>query len=210
MARPRDQERRRQQLLRATNELVARKGMAAVRLRDVAERAGLTPGAVLYYYDGLDELFVTAYEGGIHRYCEEREDAIAGLAGPTARLATALRLGVPSGADDVESRLLYEFEAVAFRSERCARLMADYVERQVGMYQRILREGVDQGEFAIDSDLRAAARVIVAMEDGHGPYVLTGQVAPADAERLFLQHAAALTGVALRRLSASGRRARAA
>jgi hypothetical protein len=40
--------------------------------------------------------------------------------------------------------------------------------------------------------------------------VLTGQVAPADAERLFLQHGAALTGVPLRRLTASGRRARAA
>jgi hypothetical protein len=44
---------------------------------------------------------------------------------------------------------------------------------------------------AIATDLHAAARVIVAMEDGHGPYVLTGRVAPADAERLFLQHAAA-------------------
>jgi hypothetical protein len=52
------------------------------------------------------------------------------------------------------------------------------------------------------------ARVIVAMEDGHGPYVLTGQVSPADAERLFMQHAAALTGVPLRRLTASGRRLR--
>jgi AcrR family transcriptional regulator len=184
--------------------------MSAVRLRDVAEHAGLTPGAVLYYYDNLDELFFSAYEGGIHRYCEEREEAIAGLSGPTAQLATALRLGVPTGADDVESRLLYEFEAVAFRSEACAQVMSDYVERQVDMYERILAAGVESGEFEIAGDLRAAARVIVAMEDGHGPYVLTGQVDPADAERLFLQHGAALTGVPLRRLAASGRRARAA
>ena len=184
--------------------------MSAVRLRDVAEHAGLTPGAVLYYYDNLDELFFSAYAGGIHRYCEDREDAIADLRGPTAQLATALRLGVPTGADDVESRLLYEFEAVAFRSEACAQLMSDYVERQVDMYERILAAGVESGEFEIAGDLRAAARVIVAMEDGHGPYVLTGQVDPADAERLFLQHGAALTGVPLRRLAASGRRARAA
>lgn len=210
MARPRDQDRRRRQLVKATNELVARKGMAEVRLRDVAEHAGLTPGAVLYYYDGLDELFFTAYEAGIHRYCEEREDALARIERPTARLATALRLGVPSGPDDVESRLLYEFEAVAFRSAGCAQLMKDYVDRQVDMYEEILRAGVDSGEFQIEGDLHAAARVIVAMEDGHGVYVLTGQVAPADAERLYLQHASALTGVPLRKLTASGRRARAA
>jgi len=208
MARPRDQAHRRRQLVSATNELVARKGMAGVRLRDVAEHAGLTPGAVLYYYDGLDELFFSAYEAGIHRYCEEREEAIAGLAAPVAQLATALRLGVPTGPDDVESRLLYEFEAIAFRSEPCAQLMSDYVERQVDMYERILIAGVGSGDFELDGNLRAAARVIVAMEDGHGPYVLTGQVTPADAERLFLQHAALLTRVPLRRLAASGRRVR--
>jgi AcrR family transcriptional regulator len=210
MARPRDQDRRRRQLVKATNELVARKGMAGVRLRDVAEHAGLTPGAVLYYYDGLDELFFSAYEGGIHRYCEEREEAIADIAKPTGQLATALRLGVPSGPDDVESRLLYDYEAVAFRSDACAQLMNDYVERQVDMYERVLLAGVASREFTIAGDLRGAARVIVAMEDGHGPYVLTGQVSQADAERLFLQHGAALTGVPLRRLAASGRRTRVA
>jgi AcrR family transcriptional regulator len=210
MARPRDQAHRRRQLVRATNELVARKGIAGVRLRDVAEHAGLTPGAVLYYYDGLDELFFQAYETGIHRYCDEREEAIADLKRPVAQLATALRMGVPTGPDDVESRLLYEFEAVAFRSGACAQLMSDYVERQVDMYERILVAGVESCDFIVRSDPRAAARVIVAMEDGHGPYVLTGQVAPAEAERLFLQHAAVVTGVPLRRLAASGRRIRAA
>jgi AcrR family transcriptional regulator len=206
MARPRDQERRRRQLVKATNELVGRKGLADVRLRDVAEHAGLTSGAVLYYYDGLDELFFSAYEAGIHRYCEEREETVAKIKRPIAQLATALRLGIPSGPDDVESRLLYEFEAIAFRSDACAQLMQDYVERQVDMYEQILSAGVDSGDFAIPTDLHAAARVIVAMEDGHGPYVLTGQVAPADAEKLFLQHAAALTSVPLRRLKSAGRR----
>jgi hypothetical protein len=61
--------------------------------------------------------------------------------------------------------------------------MKDYVERQVDMYTEILREGVNAGEFDVAGDLHAAARVIVAMEDGHGPYVLTGQVTPAEAER---------------------------
>jgi AcrR family transcriptional regulator len=208
VARPRDQERRRQQLVEATGELVARKGMASVRLRDVAEHAGLTSGAVLYYYDGLDELFFAAYEGGIHRFCDDREDAIHDLQRPTAQLATALRMGVPSGPDDVESRLLYEFEAVAFRSADCARLMAAYVDRQTTMYAAILRAGQKAGEFKLVGDARAAARNIVAMEDGHGPYVLTGQVEREEIERRLLEHGAVLTGVPLRRLASSGRRLR--
>ena len=99
----------------------------------------------------------------------------------TARLlATALRLGVPTGPEDTEIRLLYEFEAVAFRSRACAEMMAGYVERQVDMYERIL------GAFDLAGDPRDAARNIVALEDGHGVYVLTGHVAPVELERLHL------------------------
>jgi hypothetical protein len=39
----------------------------------------------------------------------------------------------------------------------------------------------------------------VALEDGHGVYVLTGQVTPRELERLLFEHAAAITGVPVRR-----------
>jgi AcrR family transcriptional regulator len=190
MPRPKDQTRRRGELVAATSEVIARKGLGAVQLRDVAEAAGMTSGNVLYYYEGLDELFFAAYERAIERFCVEREAAVEAAGEPVAQLASALRLGVPSGPGDTEIRLVYEFEALAFRSPACAELMASYVERQVDMYERIL------GAFEIAGDPRDAARNIVALEDGHGVYVLTGQAAPAELERLLLAHAAAITGVA--------------
>src|SRR3954454_5886043 len=174
MPRPKDQARRRLELVTAASDVVARKGIAGVRLRDVAEAAGMTSGNVLYYYEGLDELFFAAYERAIDRFCVEREAAVEAAGEPVAQLAAALRLGVPSGPGDTEIRLLYEFEAVAFRSPECAGLMASYVERQVDMYERILRL------FEVAGNPRDAARNIVALEDGHGVYVLTGQVAPVE------------------------------
>ena len=63
----------------ATSKLVARKGLASVRLRDVAEAAGLTSGAVLYYYDGIDALFTAAYDRAVERFCSDREEAVAGI-----------------------------------------------------------------------------------------------------------------------------------
>src|SRR3954447_26915108 len=138
MPRPKDQTRRRGELVAATIDVIARKGLGAVQLRDVAEAAGMTSGNVLYYYEGLDELFFAAYERAIERFCVEREAAVEAAGEPVAQLATALRLGVPSGPEDTEIRLLYEFEALAFRSPACAELMAAYVERQVDMYEGIL------------------------------------------------------------------------
>jgi hypothetical protein len=67
--------------------------------------------------------------------------------------------------------------------------MAGYVERQVDMYEQILRP------FDVAGSRRDAARNIVALEDGHGVYVLTGEVAPRELERLLLAHATAITGV---------------
>jgi DNA-binding transcriptional regulator YbjK len=197
MPRPKDQARRRLELVTAASDVVARKGIAGVRLRDVAEAAGMTSGNVLYYYEGLDELFFAAYERAVERFCVEREQAVARLRKPARKLAAALRLGVPTGPEDTEIRLLYEFEAVAFRSPACADLMAGYVERQVDMYEAILEEGAAAGDFALAGDARRLARNIVALEDGHGVYVLTGQVPPRELERLLLEHGTAVTGAAL-------------
>jgi len=197
MPRPKDQARRRLELVTAASDVVARKGIAGVRLRDVAEAAGMTSGNVLYYYEGLDELFFAAYERAVERFCVEREEAVARLRKPARKLAAALRLGVPTGPEDTEIRLLYEFEAVAFRSPACADLMAGYVERQVDMYEAILAEGAAAGDFALAGDARRLARNIVALEDGHGVYVLTGQVPPRELERLLLEHGTAVTGAAL-------------
>jgi AcrR family transcriptional regulator len=197
MARPRNQAKRRRELIAATESALAQRGLNAVRLRDVADAAGMTPGAVLYYYDGLDDLFFAVYERGVDRFCRAREDAVAELDDPVAQLANAVHLGIPPSADDPDIRLLYEFEAVAFRNSACAALMHGYVERQVAMYASILEHGARAGVFRLASDARTIGRNIVGLEDGHGLYVLTGHREPAEAERLVLDYAAVAAGVEL-------------
>jgi AcrR family transcriptional regulator len=202
VARPRDQVKRRRELVAATSRLVARKGLANVKLRDVADAAGVTSGAVLYYYDGLDELFTAAYDRGVERFCAEREEAVAALDDPLERLALAIHLGVPESPDDSEIRILYELESVAFRDAACAALMAAYVERQVAMYTGILEAGAATGAFRLAGDARTVARNIIALEDGQGLYVLMDRDAPEDVERRILAYAATATGVDLERLTA--------
>ena len=196
MARPRNQARRREQLVSAASELVARRGLSGVRLRDVADAAGVTSGAVLYYYENLAELFAAAYAHAIERFCEHRERATATITDPWQRLLTAVRLGIPAGPDDEEVRLLYELEPVAFRDPACAALMTAYIERQVAMYATILELGAATGAFTLAHDPRTLARNIVSMEDGQGLYVLTGHDTPAQVERRILAYVSAATGQA--------------
>ena len=191
----RDQAQRRQELVSAASSLVTRKGLSAVRLRDVADAAGLTSGAVLYYYENLDELFTAAYDRAIERFCRQRERAIAGIADPARRLAATVRMAIPSGPDDHEIRLLYELEPVAFRDQACAALMSAYIERQAAMYTTILEVGAATHAFSLAHDARTIARNLIALEDGQGLYVLMGRDDPADVERRILDYLAAVIGV---------------
>jgi AcrR family transcriptional regulator len=198
--RPRNQTQRRRELVSAATTLVARKGLSNVRLRDVADAAGLTSGAVLYYYENLDELFTAAYDRAIERFCRQREHAIAAIADPAQRLATAIGMAIPAGPEDHEIRLLYELEPVAFRDQACAALMSTYIERQVAMYAAILDVGAATGVFNLAHDARTLARNLIALEDGQGLYVLLGRDDAAEVERRILDYLAAATGLDRRRL----------
>jgi len=204
VARPRDQLRRRRELVAVTSKLVARKGLASVKLRDVAEAAGMTSGNVLYYYEGLDDLFTAAYDRAVERFCLEREKSIAGLEEAAARLATSVRLGVPDGPDDAEIRMLYELEAVAFRSAACAALMSAYIERQVAMYASVLEVGAAVGRLRLTADARSIARNIVALEDGQGLYVLLGRDTSVEVEDRILGYVATATGLTVDALKSAG------
>jgi DNA-binding transcriptional regulator YbjK len=206
VARPRNQTARRRELVGAASSLVARKGLSGVTLRDVADAAGVTSGAVLYYYDNLDELFTAAYDRAIDRFCRQREKTIAGIADPAERLATAIHMAIPSGPGDDEIRLLYELEAVAFRDAACAALMSAYIERQVAMYGAILEVGAATGVFTLAHDARTIARNVISLEDGQGLYVLMGRDEPAEVERRILDYLAAATGLTRGRFERPRRR----
>jgi AcrR family transcriptional regulator len=199
--RPRNQQRRRREIVHAAGRLVARKGLGQVTVRDVAEATGLTPGAVLYYYGSLDQLFTAAYDRGVERFCADRERACATIADPAHKIATAVHMGVPAAPDDPDIRALYELESVAFREPACAALMSAYIERQVAMYATFLEVGAATGDFHLTGDARTIARNIIALEDGQGLYVLMGRDEPEAVEARILQYAAAATGAPVERFS---------
>src|SRR5919199_4953750 len=95
--RRKNQAERRQQLANAARQVLLERGAVGVRVKDVAERAGLAPSSVLYYYPSLDELLIEVSRGAIERFTERRAAAVRRLEGSSAQLRLAIHLGVPSG-----------------------------------------------------------------------------------------------------------------
>ncbi|MFT3797832.1 TetR/AcrR family transcriptional regulator [Microbacterium sp.] len=194
MARPRRQEERRANLVEATLAAVSERGLREISLTDVAASAGLTRGAILYYYDDLDELLVEAHRAGVERFCDHRDAEVAAAGDARQQLAVAIRHGLPSGPDDALLRLLYEFDVLAGTSELHDRLVETMYDRQLGTYAGILARGVASGEFAPELDEHTLAMTLVALEDAYGLHIVAGnsRITVAEADRAMRAAAAAL------------------
>jgi AcrR family transcriptional regulator len=197
--RRKDQASRRRQLVEAGRRVLLERGAVGLRVKDVAERAGMAPSSVLYYYPRLDELMMDVSRGAIERYAERRSQQVRRLDDPVRQLRLAIRLGVPTGPDDEDSRLLYELDAFTGTSPAFAIMTSSFFDRQALLYQYVLESGAARGIFTLARPAETIARGLVALEDGLGLQVVTGHPAVdnAEAERILLSYAGVATGIEL-------------
>ena len=199
MARQKDQEARRAQLGEAAQRALLARGLEGLRLRDVAEEAGVTPAAVLYYYGDLDELMNETFQQGIERFCARREQAAERLPDARDRLLGCIDAGVATGPEDTIPRLLFEYCPRSLRDPRVAALDATLTERQVAVYYGVLLLGQAQGHFELTAPPRELASNFVALEDGYQMDVLSGRRHRGEVLRLLHGFAATVTGCPLHR-----------
>jgi AcrR family transcriptional regulator len=195
--RPKNQGARRAQLLDAARAVLLERGAVGVRVKDIAARAGLTSATVLYYYPQIDDLLLEVSRDAMERYAERRALAVAELDDPAEQLRLAIKLGVPTGPDDADSRILYELDAFTGTSRAFAVLSAAYFDRQVALYESVLEHGMKVGAFELASPARDVARGLVAMEDGLGLQVVIGhpRIGAAEAEAVLLAWAERALGL---------------
>ena len=198
MARPSTQKQRRAEVVDAALEAAARHGLRNLSLTDVANQAGVTRGALLYYYADLDAILVEAHAAGMERVGAERAALVAQERDPAAKLRVAIERGLPDGPDDALMRLLYEFDVLAGKSPLHDELVQRLYTEQLALYRSILEDGVASGDFALTGSLEDTAMNLVALEDAYGLHIVAGgSITVADALRaitLYAEQAGAPTG----------------
>jgi AcrR family transcriptional regulator len=158
---------RREKLLKAAQRAVVMHG-ADVRLKDVADMAGLTSGAILYHFPDVQSLLLEANRAVMERFYDNRLKAIQGLSSPGERLVVTIASGLPVDSDDEDVKLLCALGGAASRFPVYAAMLTSLFDRQVAMYQVILESGAATGEFTLNSTSQTIGRNIVALEDAYG------------------------------------------
>jgi len=174
MGRPRNQDERRQQLLEATALAIADNGLPGLRLKHIADRAEMSIGTVLYYYPDLDALLVEVHQEAVRQFYWARVSATEAEPDPARRLVLAVEHGVPDDVGDATMRVIYELHAASSRVDSHAALLTKLWEREVSLYEDILRGGAESGVFTLTGDPRAIAETVVALEDAFDLH-LTGR-----------------------------------
>ncbi|RSS52428.1 TetR/AcrR family transcriptional regulator [Streptomyces sp. WAC01280] len=186
-------EARRAELTAAVQRALLTRGLDGLRLRDVAEEAGVTPAAVLYYGD-LDTLVHETYQQAIERYSQDRERAAERHTDAREQLRACIDLGPATGPDDTLTRLLYEYWPRCLRDARAASLDSALTERQIAVYHGILVLGQAQGHFTLTDPARLLAANFIAMEDGYQMEILAGRRTHTDVVTALRSYARLATG----------------
>ncbi|MGN6754331.1 MAG: TetR/AcrR family transcriptional regulator [Intrasporangium sp.] len=174
MARPSVEAERREQILRATCEVISDKGINALRVTDVAKRAQISTGSVHYYFETKRDLTHAAFEWNFAKSLARRESILTRPANPRERLRAFVNSYLPR--DDETSaawRVWAETWVEALHDPDLRKLNDQVYGQWRSMIAQIIRDGQAEGVI-VDGDPVLLANIVVSTIDGLSIQALVG------------------------------------
>jgi AcrR family transcriptional regulator len=159
---------RRQQMLRAALGVIAERGHADTRIADVAERSGISPALVIYYFKTKDQLLTEAIKYLDNAWYTDGQTRMAALPTAAARIEEIVAMScLPEADTDPHSswKLWLDFWALAAHNPEVADLRERDDERWRDMISSLVRSGQEAGEFR-DLDPDNFAVLLCSLLDG--------------------------------------------
>ena len=152
--RPDVSEERKEQILDAAAEVFIRAGFHKARMDDIAKQAGLSKGALYWYFDSKDDIIQGIMDRMIAREFEQMEAFIDSDMPAREKLENYLELAVQD-IDRFEALIpiMYEFWAMLLREKRVKEGLGNYYKGFFDIVIPIIQQGIDNGEFrAVDAE----------------------------------------------------------
>jgi AcrR family transcriptional regulator len=159
-------ETRREQILEAATSVFARLGVHTARMDDIVQEAGLSKGAVYWYFESKDEILKSILEIFLNRELQGLHD----LVDQDGSVEERLMLMVDHLIADLEHYesvmpIAYEFYALSTRESGIRRSLNQYFRKFIKIFENLIDQGINQGEF-LNVDPNETALSIVALLEG--------------------------------------------
>lgn len=155
---------RKPQILDAAAHVITERGLASTRIADVAERAGTSPPAVLYWFENREQLLneaLIADEENFARSVGERLTDVGSA-------AEKLRLLIAETVGDCDLSLWVELWTRSLHDREAAAARRRLDEAWRGLLAEVVAEGQASGEFDRGPDPAQVALSLAALMDGLG------------------------------------------
>ena len=159
-------EERRAEILDVTCEVVIERGFAATRIADVAQKLGVSTGLIHYHFDSKEQLLAEAFKYAARQEMASLEEDLAGAPNAVAMLDRVFQNYIP-GQDDYDWMMWVDSWGEALRSKAMRAISEELDIESTGIIERVLRHGVETGEFTCP-DPSASAWRLAALLDGLG------------------------------------------
>jgi len=159
---------RRGQMLQAALEVISERGFADTRIADIAERLGLSPALVIYYFKTKEKLLTEAIRHYEDRWYADGLRRMDKLATAAERIEEFVAMNLlPDSEPEPESawRLWLDFWAQAARNRDVAKVRQEFDVRWRELIMSVVRVGQEAGEFA-EIDPHPFSICVNALVDG--------------------------------------------
>jgi len=149
-ARPKLTQKRRTQMLEAAMEVIVERGLCETRIADVADRAGLSPALVVYYFGSKEALLTEALAYAEDLFYIEAFRELTGIEGAAERMVRLIELACPPVVrreSDEYWTLWVELWSRALRNDEAARKREALERRWRNTIAEVVRDGQRSGEF---------------------------------------------------------------
>ncbi|WP_406176034.1 TetR/AcrR family transcriptional regulator [Streptomyces sp. NBC_00996] len=155
---------RREELLRSAVEQIEARGVAAVRIADVASALGVSNALVLYHFSTKEKLVAAAFTYAAEDDLAHLRKLLGRRTTALRRLRAAVRWYAPTG-QAKGWRLWIEGWAAALREAALREVTRDLDKQWKAAISEVIAEGVAAGEFHCPDPAGAALR-LTALLDG--------------------------------------------
>jgi AcrR family transcriptional regulator len=187
-----DYEERRSRIAEAVCALIARSGMEAVSLRDVATEADVSMGAVQRCFRTKEDMLLFALEHVSQHVSARADQRIATASTPQAASTllshTLAELALLDEASKTQAHVWLAFASRAPATERLAAVLRDTYGKLHDLIVWLIRYGQDTQEIPAHLDAVQEAHTLLAVADGLTVHVLAGHHSPETAQAVLQRH----------------------
>ena len=184
-----DGQRSRDRVLQAALDLITEVGIDRVRLAEIARRARMSSGQVMYYFTSKEHILLETLAWREHHDSSHRRAVLAKVTGAWRQLDQFIDLYLPSGPVDPSWILWLEAFARAPHNKDVNRFLDDLLQPWRADLAEIISRGVQEGAFGATVAIEDFAHRYIALLDGLALQGLRQQLTRKHLARLAIEAA---------------------